>query len=699
MSESDEEDFEVVCADVNSTNFVPCGSISLAKERIFTLYCCGSNTRKNSRLGRTFVHEFFEATIGAAIIDGPTKAGINVRERVNEALQAICGAGCVPAVINIVGFSRGAVIAVRIANRLWELYGPTGPLLHIFSADPVAGPGSKGDADAITVPPNVRALVVVLAMHEMRREFECQDLTRTVVMEPEKTAVSFVPLPGEHCTIVRAQNGFVTGSPVHLLSILCYDCLQRWGTHFEREPRIHHVFSPPYLSGEQRRLARKFQSESVDMAPINLLELINGLKQRLAEFFEMGQRSTSTSLLGRRPREFLLRMADYVLDDCISDPDHGVFLNQWEREALKLKYPQLFWANSSQVAGPDQAISELRDTCPATFTFLVEKRGLGSKPLPIFGAEMLRLIHDIPAGDTLTNRIFFTVQQHLLRQYRKSVLPGGSFVALDQLRALRWNLPPDAEDATAALLLWHCEQNHLLPSDFHLDCDVEGVRQRACAHLASTSYGRTLPLEAICWVADFGLRSNYVGVVRGRERFLIEGRLAVGCMVATFRDPTLGIGFVGISAHRETPRCLRFCGGAARTWELKYSKLPHNVAPDITSGHTFVQLAALRKFRADTGCPLPTDRLLRIRFLHCEDAPAPTTGRYRIPLRLFFYHLDLGELSVPLQLQPSSRLVSAVMWAPLEGDTVQIIAVSPSHAEIPSTLHEADCRAQWLAIS
>jgi hypothetical protein len=53
--------------------------------------------------------------------------------------------GRLPEVINMLGWSRGAVTTVRIANRLWEHPRFRTIPLNIFAVDPVAGPGNYNE--------------------------------------------------------------------------------------------------------------------------------------------------------------------------------------------------------------------------------------------------------------------------------------------------------------------------------------------------------------------------------------------------------------------------------------------------------------------------------------------------------------------------------------------------------------------------
>ncbi|MCP3942615.1 MAG: hypothetical protein GY710_14160 [Desulfobacteraceae bacterium] len=71
-----------------------------------------------------------------------------------------------PKKINMVGWSRGAVTAVKTANRLWDKYLGIEKLeINLFLIDPVPGPGNHND-NTRRLPPNVKDVKVLLEMSE-----------------------------------------------------------------------------------------------------------------------------------------------------------------------------------------------------------------------------------------------------------------------------------------------------------------------------------------------------------------------------------------------------------------------------------------------------------------------------------------------------------------------------------------------------
>ena len=89
--------------------------------------------------------------------------------------------------VNLVGWSRGAVTCMRIANLMWEVFKDE-ISCNIFAVDPVAG-ADAGEkmADTQKLEANVENYVGILAMHEMRSTFKPQDWSR--VRAPDTTCI------------------------------------------------------------------------------------------------------------------------------------------------------------------------------------------------------------------------------------------------------------------------------------------------------------------------------------------------------------------------------------------------------------------------------------------------------------------------------------------------------------------------------
>lgn len=99
--------------------------------------------------------------------------------------------------VNLVGWSRGAVTCIRIAHKMYEVFGDSIEC-NIFGVDPVAGmDAGEKMTDTQVLHPNVRRYIGVLAMHEMRKTFSPQDWGR-MALDPAVTTAILLPMPGVH---------------------------------------------------------------------------------------------------------------------------------------------------------------------------------------------------------------------------------------------------------------------------------------------------------------------------------------------------------------------------------------------------------------------------------------------------------------------------------------------------------------------
>jgi hypothetical protein len=164
---------------------------------------------------------------GASIRHSATGAGVqtNVNNAVNFVLFKV-KSGKRPTVINMMGWSRGAVEAIRIAHRLHGTPETSGIPVNIFAIDPVAGLGANHDHDACNVYENVKAFVSIISLGEDRWAFTPMH-EQTYLRLNNKEVTKYVPLhmPGVHDTIAKYNN-----SAGKLAFHLCYRFLKDRGT-------------------------------------------------------------------------------------------------------------------------------------------------------------------------------------------------------------------------------------------------------------------------------------------------------------------------------------------------------------------------------------------------------------------------------------------------------------------------------------
>lgn len=154
----------------------------------------------------------------------------NVQRTVNiiQSLKFDLGANI--DVVNLCGWSRGAVTCMRITNRMYEVFGDS-ITCNVFAVDPVAGM-SAGEKmmDTQVLHSNVEYYVGILAMHEMRQTFKPQDWSR--IRAPGTRAV-FLPMPGVHNAQVMVNT---PPDAARITRNLACGLLRHWGTDINSTP-------------------------------------------------------------------------------------------------------------------------------------------------------------------------------------------------------------------------------------------------------------------------------------------------------------------------------------------------------------------------------------------------------------------------------------------------------------------------------
>ncbi|MDP3083683.1 MAG: hypothetical protein Q8N44_08335 [Rubrivivax sp.] len=157
----------------------------------------------------------------------------NTQRTVNLIQDLKFGKGQAIDTVNLVGWSRGAVTCMRIANLMYEVF-KTEVNCNIFAVDPVAGADAGEEmADTQVLESNVNRYVGILAMHEMRSTFKPQDWSR---VRAPSTECIFLPMPGVH----NAQ--VIPGTPpdaAYITRNLAAGLLSAWGTPVNSTPYGH----------------------------------------------------------------------------------------------------------------------------------------------------------------------------------------------------------------------------------------------------------------------------------------------------------------------------------------------------------------------------------------------------------------------------------------------------------------------------
>lgn len=265
-------------------------------------------------------------------------------DNVIHAIAAISELSPVPEVVNMIGWSRGAVTCAKMAYALADVYPQIG--CNIFAIDPVAGTGNRSERDGSTLRENVRNYVATLAMHEQRGAFEPQDMSRVSVSK--MTNAVFLPFPGKHDTSVKLRS--TLGESAQVQWSLAFSFLTHFGTEF------HSKIVPRFPGPELCNLYGRMRVAMSDY---------RALRQR---WKNIGQAVQG----GIARRDFMSRTDKYVIDA-------DYFINEHHREVFIRTYPRVYRFLFEGQAGNERQVWE-------QFRSMYNLTGL-MESLAIFGVE------------------------------------------------------------------------------------------------------------------------------------------------------------------------------------------------------------------------------------------------------------------------------------------------------------------------
>ena len=158
------------------------------------------NLKKAAGMGSKILQHLGEDTVMQA-------SGVGVDENVASVLNRITEMyrnGKAPTVINMMGWSRGAVTCIRIAHFLNLVPELSKIPINIFAVDPVAGQGHDTEADAHTLGGNVKHYVGTLSVHENRGAFQPMEYNLLRINGCRRAVI--LPMPGIHSDTAKFYN-------------------------------------------------------------------------------------------------------------------------------------------------------------------------------------------------------------------------------------------------------------------------------------------------------------------------------------------------------------------------------------------------------------------------------------------------------------------------------------------------------------
>lgn len=312
---------------------------------VLNIFAFGTNESRAMK-SRNIISQFSDdCNENKLILDGPNRAGTDVEEKVDQAVEYVARevleakkAGKPLPKINMMGFSRGAVICLRIANRLEREFKDL--KCNIFALDPVAGSGDKRSTAARRIPPNVENYVAPIMMHEGRAVMRAQALGRAYVVDHDKTHAAFLPIYGDHSAAIKVRKDGFDHSAM-IVHQLAYDFLSSHGTEFKNGmPKITVKSKAEKRSKGKGKVVDEFKSlneldpkfpKKADVAvqDVAVLEQFAQMQQKEKKYRDEFSKGSD------KARSFNQRRGDFV-----ANADY--FVNEYQSFLFKKTYPKIF---------------------------------------------------------------------------------------------------------------------------------------------------------------------------------------------------------------------------------------------------------------------------------------------------------------------------------------------------------------------
>lgn len=247
----------------------------------------------------------------------------NIEFAIQFLLHLLKSSPSFPRVINMLGFSRGAVACLMLANRIIKDI-THAVEINICAIDPVAGGKAGSDRSKVdnrTIPPEVKNYLAILATGENRKSFAPQD-ARSIGQRVNTQAsnVLFLPLPGIHKHLSKFGTG-KTATISRVVWSIAYDFLKKFGSK-SKKPKKYVQSDAEYLSLYTEMLTREDDYGALAHGGVGARVVGKGLKSR----------------------DVLKNLDLYVVN-----PEY--FINQHHRKCFAACHPDIFKYYFSQKGG------------------------------------------------------------------------------------------------------------------------------------------------------------------------------------------------------------------------------------------------------------------------------------------------------------------------------------------------------------
>ena len=244
-------------------------------------------------------------------------------------------------VINMAGWSRGAVTCHMLSHALASDPKTQNIAVNIFAADPVAGPGNRADPRKNTLPGNVSSYFAVVAENENRSIMKPVNVGQIMAdSHGMGQKVKVITVPGEHNT------GVLKGTPLgKLVWFLAHKFLTKHGTQLNGGIHLTHV---------------------------EVCECYAGIRMYMSDFRNM--HGSTGAQLGRTDRNVSNNFTQHHF--WVNEHHLGQFMKAFPLMAPIITNPNLLANGGFQL---QQELQRMKATAPWTYTALV-KCGLIQPP-------------------------------------------------------------------------------------------------------------------------------------------------------------------------------------------------------------------------------------------------------------------------------------------------------------------------------
>ncbi|MCW5966583.1 MAG: hypothetical protein KIT83_21270 [Bryobacterales bacterium] len=258
-------------------------------------------------------------------------------QNVHDAMEIIrfIHAGSPISVINMAGWSRGAVTCHMLSNAIAGDQSLRNIQINIFAADPVAGPGNRADPSKNTIPPNVRNYLAVVAEDENRKIMKPVKVgvIQTQSEEIGNQRVKVISVPGEH------NSSVMRGTPLgKLVWYLAHKFLSKHGTR---------------LNG------------GIQLSYVEVCECYAGIRMYMTDFRTM--HGTTMGMLGRDGRSVNNNFAQHHF--WINDHHLSQFAKAFPLMGAAISNPNLLANGGFRL---QQELKNMKTNAPWTYTALVK---------------------------------------------------------------------------------------------------------------------------------------------------------------------------------------------------------------------------------------------------------------------------------------------------------------------------------------